>query len=107
MRMPGERLFVRALNVPRIQEILSDMPEDQKIYHLCVCYNCVAKSIMAMERDRLRESSPLDALIAAVELVHDGDFQLIEDANGDIRAFPSESLLTDKKSTKTSLEGQG
>jgi len=96
MRLPGERLFRRALDVPRIQEILGDMPENHKLYHICICYNCIAKGLMDMERMKLRESQPLDALIAAVEMVAEGDFQLVEDEEGNITAIPQKSLMEKK-----------
>ena len=92
MQIPNEKLFRRAMKVPDIHKILKGMTEEQQLYHLCVCYNCIAKGLMEIERSHMREAQPFDSLLAAAFMVRDGDFQLIEDQDGNIKAYPTASL---------------
>lgn len=86
----GRKLFERALAVPEIQEATNRFDDHEtKILFLSVCYQTLGKMILSMEHQEQREAAPLDVLIAAVGLIHRGDFELVEEGDT-VAALPVE-----------------
>lgn len=89
LEIPKRKMFERFRIFPPIQDVLEPMglSEEAEVMHLYLCYSTLGKQIQEMEHGYNREASPQEALLAAVNLVDSGDFELREDPKtGTIRA---------------------
>lgn len=81
LEIPQRKMFERALAFEPIHDVLEPMglSEEAQLMHLYLCYSTLGKQILEMEHTENREAGIMEAVLAAINLVDSGEFELRED----------------------------